>query len=288
MSGKTREVTGGVDTHADSHTAAVIDEVGRLLAHRQFPADAGGYRALTAWLRGFGDLRLVGVEGTGSYGAGLARHLSSAGVAVVEVDRPDRKARRGRGKSDPVDAEAAARAALPGRAGGIPKARTGTVEAVRSLRVARSGAVKAGIAAQNSLISMVRTGPEPLRCQLAGLRGQRLAGACAALRPGPDTRDVTTAAKIALRRIARRCQFLQAEIRDADRELRALVTAAAPGLLARRRPRNRRAAAHHRRRQPGQAAQRSRVLAAVRILAVARQLRPHRPAPAQPRRRPAR
>jgi transposase len=233
MAGKTRKVTGGVDTHADTHVAAVIDEVGRLLAHRQFPADPAGYRAPVAWLRRFGDLELVGVEGTGSYGAGLARHLSSAGIPVVEVDRPDRKARRSQGKSDPIDAEAAARAALSGRAGGTPKARTGPVEAIRVLRAARSGAIKAHIAAQNSLVSMVRTAPEPLRCQLIGLHGQRLADAAAALRPGSNARDWTTATKIALRRIARRCQFLQAEIHDADRQLRALVTATAPRLLDR-------------------------------------------------------
>ena len=109
---------------------------------------------------------LVGVEGTGSYGAGLTRFLTTADVAVVEVDRPDRKARRARGKSDPVDAEAAARAALSGRAAGVPKSRDGRVEAIRVLRTARAGAVKAHVAAKNTLISVVRTAPEPLRSQL--------------------------------------------------------------------------------------------------------------------------
>jgi transposase len=116
MAKMTRKVTGGVDTHADTHTVAVIDEVGRLLDHHQFAADPAGYRALLAWMRRFGHLQLVGVEGTGSYGAGLARFLTAAGVTLVEVDRPDRKSRRSQGKSDPIDAEAAARAALSGRA----------------------------------------------------------------------------------------------------------------------------------------------------------------------------
>ncbi len=116
------EVVGGVDTHKDTHTAAAVDTAGptaaavdtagRVLGSAQFPTDAAGYRALLRWLRGFGTLLLVGVEGTGVYGAGLARLLSAQGVAMVEVDRPDRKARRWQGKSDPVDAEAAARAAL--------------------------------------------------------------------------------------------------------------------------------------------------------------------------------
>ena len=136
-------VVGGVDTHRDTHTAAVVDAAGRLLGHRQFRADPGGYRQLLDWLRGHGPLHNVGVEGTGVYGAGLARHLAAQGVAMVEVDRPDRKARRFAGKSDPIDAEAAARAALAQVRTGIPKARDGQVEALRNLRVARRSAIDA-------------------------------------------------------------------------------------------------------------------------------------------------
>ena len=98
------DVTGGVDTHQDTHTAAVIDMVGRVLGSQQFPATAAGYAALLAWMRGFGRLLRVGVEGTGAYGAALSRFLHSEGVRVVEVDRPDRKTRRSKGKSDPIDA----------------------------------------------------------------------------------------------------------------------------------------------------------------------------------------
>lgn len=135
------EVAGGVDTHGDTHTAAAVDAAGRLLGHRQFPATTAGYRQLLAWLRTFGVLMIVGVEGTGAYGAGLARYLAAEGTSMVEVDRPDRKTRRFAGKSDPIDAEAAARAALARIRTGTPKDRTGQVEALRNLRVARRSAV---------------------------------------------------------------------------------------------------------------------------------------------------
>lgn len=135
------QVAAGVDTHQDTHTAAVVDAVGRLLGHQVFPATAAGYAALLAWLRTFGTLLVVGIEGTGVYGAGLARHLHAQGVAMAEVDRPDRKLRRKAGKSDPIDAEAAARAALARVRTGTPKQRDGQVEALRNLRVARRSAV---------------------------------------------------------------------------------------------------------------------------------------------------
>lgn len=125
------DVTGGVDTHGEQHVAAVVDAVGRILGVAEFPATLAGYRRLLAWMRSFGDLARVGVEGTGSYGAGLARYLATEAVAVVEVDRPTRQTRRRRGKSDTTDAEAAARAALNGEATGQPKAGNGTVEAIR-------------------------------------------------------------------------------------------------------------------------------------------------------------
>ena len=116
MPKRTRVVIGGVDTHGRTHHAAAIDQQGRLLGDREFPADSGGYRQLLGWLRRHGNLDMVGVEGTGSYGAGLTRFLLDRGINVVEVDRPDRRTRRQRGKSDPIDAEAAARAVLAGTA----------------------------------------------------------------------------------------------------------------------------------------------------------------------------
>jgi len=149
------DVFGGVDTHGRTHHAAAIDGAGRLLGDAQFAATAAGYATLLAWLAGFGRLVKVGVEGTGTYGAGLARHLAAEGIAVIEVDRPDRKTRRRQGKSDPIDAIAAARAVLAGTATGAPKTRTGPVEAIRALRVARRGAVKARTAALNQLHGLI-------------------------------------------------------------------------------------------------------------------------------------
>ena len=134
-----RAITGGVDTHAGMHVAAALDPLGGLLGVREFPADLAGYARLVQWLGGFGTVCLIGIEGTGSYGAGLARHIAAAGIRVVEVDRADRQDRRRKGKSDPLDAVSAARAAQSGRAAGAPKGRDGQVEAIRALMVARRG-----------------------------------------------------------------------------------------------------------------------------------------------------
>jgi transposase len=117
---KTAAVTGGVDTHAGSHVAAALDGIGGLLGVSEFPATPAGYARLPGWLQGFGTLCLVGIEGTGSYGAGLARHISAAGIRVVEVDRSDRQDRRRKGKSDPLDAVSAARGPVGPRLGSAP------------------------------------------------------------------------------------------------------------------------------------------------------------------------
>lgn len=227
------EVVGGVDTHKDTHTAAVIDTAGKVLGSAQFASDAAGYRALLRWLRQFGTLLLIGVEGTGVYGAGLARLLAEQGVAMVEVDRPDRKARRWQGKSDPVDAEAAARAALAKVRTGVPKRRDGRVEALRSLRVARRSAVSQRADAQRQVKALIVTAPEPLRAQLRGLRDRQLLDTCAGLRPDRlSAGDPTVATKIALRSLARRHQALTEEIDDLDALLAPLVAEINPDLLA--------------------------------------------------------
>ncbi len=231
-------VTGGVDTHRDTHHAAVVDEVGRELGDAEFPATPVGYRRLLAWMRGFGAVTQVGVEGTGSYGAGLARHLRAERVRVLEVDRPDRKTRRAKGKSDPIDAYAAARAVLSGAAGGTPKAGDGRVEAIRALRVARRGAVKARTQAMNQLKALIVSGPVELREALRGMSSAHLIAACARLRAGAAgaalaaVSDPEAATKAALRRLARRYQHLNDEIADLDADLLPLVKAAAPRLLA--------------------------------------------------------
>jgi transposase len=146
-----RLIIGGVDTHASTHHAAVIDVHGRLLDDAEFAASPAGYVRLLSWMRRQGQVQSVGIEGSGAYGAGLARHLHEQGVTVLEVPRPDRRLRRQHGKSDPLDAEAAARTVLAGNASGAPKLATGAIEAIRMLRVARTGAVKAKTAAANTL-----------------------------------------------------------------------------------------------------------------------------------------
>jgi transposase len=137
---ETRTVTGGVDTHADAHVAAALDHIGGLLGVESFPTTPAGYVGLLAWLQGFGTVGVVGVEGTGSYRTGLTRHLVAAGVKVVEVERSDRQERHRSGKSDPLDAQSAARAALSGKAKGSPRGQDGAVEAIRALMVAKRSA----------------------------------------------------------------------------------------------------------------------------------------------------
>jgi transposase len=183
------------------------------------------------WLQGHGELDRVGVEGTGAYGAGLARHLHEAGIFILEVNRPDRRARRAHGKSDPLDAYSAARAALS-RAAVVPKLRDGRVEAIRALRMARSSAVKARSQATNQLKSLIVTGPTQLREQLRHLPTLKLIAACARLRPGHQLGDTEHATKTSLRRLARRHQQLSGEITEADQELHQLVHQTAPALLA--------------------------------------------------------
>jgi transposase len=148
-------VVGGVDTHADVHVAAVVNHLGGVLGVESFTTTSNGYRQLVSWLRSHGELVLVGVEGTGSYGVGVSRYLQHEGVTVVEVDRPNRQTRHRKGKSDPVDALAAARAALSGSATGSPKTRDGNVEAIRVLMIARRSAVDARIETLNQLRHVV-------------------------------------------------------------------------------------------------------------------------------------
>lgn len=231
--GPVREVVGGVDTHKDTHTAAAVDRVGRVLGSAQFPTDRAGYRALLAWLRTFGGILVVGIEGTGAYGAGLARVLAAAGVPMVEVDRPDRKARRRQGKSDPIDAEAAARAALAQTQTGTPKQRDGRIEALRVLRVARRSAVSQRAEAQRQMKTLIVTAPDDLRAQLRTLTDRQLVTVCARTRPDrSDSCDPTTATRIALRSLARRHQALTTEINDLEKLLTPLVTDINPELLA--------------------------------------------------------
>ena len=228
-----RLVTGGVDTHAEVHVAGMVDQAGRVLGTREFAATGGGYAAALAWMRGHGDLVRVGVEGTGSYGAGLARYLAAHGIEVAEVIRPNRQARRRRGKSDAADAVAAALAALNGEASGRPKSQDGAVESIRALQVARRGAVKARTQAGNQLRDLIVTAPQVLREKLAVLSAADRVKLAARFRPG-DLTSPAEAAKAAMATVARRHQALTAEITRLDSALETLVQHAAPaGFLAR-------------------------------------------------------
>jgi len=215
----TRVITGGVDTHADMHVAAALDPLGGLLGVREFPATAAGYADLLSWLGGFGDVALAGVEGTGSYGAGLARYLAAARVRVVEVDRADRQDRHRAGKSDPLDAVSAARAALSGRAAGAPKGRDGAVEAIRALMVAKRSARNERTQAINQARALIVTGPVDLRARFAGLSAAALAETIAALRPRPGD-----AAQYAVR-VAQRADVHRDDDGLGFRELTDAVTA---------------------------------------------------------------
>lgn len=222
----------GVDTHLDLHVAVALDQLGRRLGELTVPTTAKGYESLLCWAECFGPVRCAGVEGTGSYGAGLARHLRSAGIAVLEVQRPKRRHLRRNGKSDSRDAEAAARAVLAGETAGEPKSSDGRVEMIRALRAPRRSAVKARSQAANQLQALLVTAPETLRNRLRGLSIKELVAVATRFRPGPDLTDVQTATKFALRSVARRYQQLSEEIAELDEQLDRLVAEAALGLIS--------------------------------------------------------
>ena len=232
MADQPLQVILGVDTHAEVHVAVVLDYLGRLQATLTIPTTRAGYQQLLDWAVQHGQLVQAGVEGTGTYGAGLTRHLTQAGVKVVEVDRPNRQRRRRRGKSDPTDAEAAARAVLAGTATTTPKTRNGIVEAIRVLRVARSGAVKARTQAANQLRDLLVTAPEELHAELYPLATAQRVARLVAQQPGGGA-DPATATRRALWHLARRHQTLTAELAALNTELAALTRQAAPRLLAR-------------------------------------------------------
>ena len=225
-------VIGGVDTHADVHVAAALDENGRWLGVESFRVNGAGYRRLVEWLTSFGPVIRVGVEGTGSYGVGLARHLHDAGVEVVEVDRPNRQKRRRLGKSDPVDAEAAARAALSGEASVTPKWRDGTVEQIRVLMIARRSARMQRNQALNQLRQIVFSGPDEVRVRFKDRYKTGLVTEAAAMRPRKGSDPVTYTTYVVMRGLARRIRDLDDEMRTIDDALTELIAETAPSLLA--------------------------------------------------------
>ena len=224
-------VYGGVDTHKDRHVAAVVDHTGRIIEVGSFGADLAGYRRLGAWMRSFGPIVKVGVEGTGSYGVGLARHLVGAGIEVVEVIRPNRQVRRRRGKSDTVDAEAAARAALSGDAATAPKGSDGIVESIRALRVALCSTRAHRTRVANQVRDLITTAPDALRVDLEPLTTAQRVQRCARFRPG-DLAQPTEATKAALRTLARQHRALDDDLAELRGHLDELTAAANPALRA--------------------------------------------------------
>jgi len=228
----TEEVVLGVDTHLEFHVAVALDGLGRRLGELAVPTTERGYEGLVSWAEGFGHVGRAGVEGTSSYGAGLARHLKAAQIPVFEVERPKRRHLRRRGKSDSRDAEGAARAVLAGETAGVPKSGDGRVEMVRVLRTARRSAVKARTQAANQLRGVLVTTPEAMRHRLRGLSTKELVAAAARFRPGDDPEDVDEATRFALRSVVRRYQYLSEEIAKLDAQLCRLVAQTAPELTS--------------------------------------------------------
>jgi len=228
-----RGVTGGVDTHLDVNVAAAIDPVGGLFGTEAFPTTPHGYQALLSWLRSFGEVTKVGIEGTGSYGAGLSRYLRTEGVAVIEVNRPNREERRRSGKSDPLDAVEAARAALGGKARSIAKSKDGAVEGIRALVVAKRSARVARTAAVVQMRHLIVTAPDQLRSRLRNLTMHALVTEAARLRPAGRGDVVLTATKASLCSLARRVQSLDDELVELDARIEALLLQHCPELLAR-------------------------------------------------------
>jgi transposase len=224
-------ITGGVDTHLDAHVAAALDPLGRLIGTESFPADAAGYKALLAWLEGFGQVTKVGIEGTSSYGTGLARSLRRRGIEIVEVNRQNRQSRRNHGKSDPLDAIEAARAAISGRATGAGKTKDGPIEAIRVLVVAKRSARQARVKAITQMRHLGYSAPDQLHSQLKGLSVTALVAECAGFRPARSADPVTAATKASLSSLAHRAKALDAEIAELEEKIESLLVATAPDLL---------------------------------------------------------
>lgn len=226
-------VVGGVDCHLEFHVAVALDEQGRVKDTGHFDANEAGYRKLADWLRGFGAVRAVGVESTGSYGAGLTRHLTREGILVIEVNQPHPHARRRRGKTDTIDAELAARKVLSGEATGLAKNRDGRIEAIRNLSVARNSAVKSRVAAVMQLASVIVTAPAEVRETIPGRGLTAKARHCATLEANTDRiGEPVHAARFALRSLGRRIAMLDAEIKALDEQLAVLVHDVAPSTIA--------------------------------------------------------
>ena len=226
-----RRIVVGVDTHKYAHVAVALDQVGAVLDRTTITVDRAGYARLRQWALELGDQVEFGVEGCGSYGAGLVSHLRRAGHRVVEVNQPDRRIRYLRGKNDTIDAENAARAVLAGTATAVPKTADGSVEMIRQVKIAKDTAVKARSQAIITLKTIIVTAPAELREQLQPLNDRELIAACRGLRYETMS-DPTDAACYTLRALAERYHHLDSEARLHNRVLATLTDRAAPALIS--------------------------------------------------------
>lgn len=232
--GISRCVVGGVDTHKDLHVAAVVDERDRVLGTQCFATTRQGYRQMLVWMRSFGSLQRIGIESTGSYGAGLLRFMQKAGIEVLEVTTPDRHDRRRRGKNDDLDAQNAAHAAFAGKRTVTPRSRDGMVESLRVLKACRKTAVAARRIALQMIQNTIVCAPDELRDTLRKMTRMQLVRTLAAWRPDlSDYRNVESAYRIALKSLGRRYLELHDEIADLDTMIGAIVDELAPNLIAR-------------------------------------------------------
>jgi len=219
-------IIGGVDTHKELHVAAVVDATDTVLATESLSTTRAGYPAMLRWMRSYGDIARVGVECTGSYGAGLMRHLDTAGLDVLEVTAGDKTDRRKRGKDDTIDAEQAAHAAFARVRTVTPRAHNGMVESLRALKIVRKTAIAGRRTALQMIQALIISAPEELRDQLRNMTRMQLIRILAAWRPDlSDYRDPVTATKIALKSLARRYLELHDEIADLEVHMHALVEA---------------------------------------------------------------
>ena len=227
-------IVGGVDTHKDLHVAAVVDELDRVLASRCFATTRHGYKQMVAWMGAFGSLQRVGIEATGTYGAGLLRYMQKAGIEVLEVTTPDKHDRRKRGKNDDLDAQNAAHAAFAGKRTVTPKSRNGMIESLRVLKACRRTAVAARRVALQMIQNTIVCAPDELRELLRKMTRMQLIRTLAAWRPDlTDYRNVTSAYRITLKSLGRRYLELHDEIADLDTMIIAIVDELAPNLVAR-------------------------------------------------------
>jgi transposase len=226
---ETGTIFGGIDTHADTIHVGAIDAWGRELGDAEFTTTPPGYRDALAFLAGLGEVACIGIEGTSSYGTGVARAARDAGLEVLEVIRPERAARRREGKSDPLDAYQAARAVLTGRA--TAAAKTPEVTALRALHNARRSAVKARSAAQVQIGQQLITSPAQIRENYRSLTIAKLVPALASCRPATRSDPEERLVLIALKSLAQRHQQLTGEITNLDAQLTSMIERTAPHLL---------------------------------------------------------